>query len=153
MRESLLTVLRDETTTTLQFRHAAGQLAHLLAAQASGHVSQEPKTIKTPLKQTEGKVVCQKVVLIPILRAGLTLLPAFLKFFPAAPIGLFGVRRDEATAQPQLYYENIPPINSNDLIFILDPMIATAGSALLSIKHLITKGADPSKIILAGILS
>ena len=150
MRESLLTRLRDEKTPIEGFRQAAHQLAALLAAEASALATEEPKMVKTPLGQAEGASISQRVVLVPILRAGLILVPAFLKYFPQATIGLIGIRREEATAKPQFYYENIPDLKPTDLVFILDPMIATGGSALLAINHLIKKGA--TQLALIGIV-
>ncbi len=150
MRESLLTLLRDEKTPVEGFRQAAHQLSALLAAEASDLINEDAKTVKTPVGQAEGAYVSQRVVLVPILRAGLALLPAFLEYFPQAPIGFMGIRREEGTAKPQLYYENIPALKSTDLVFILDPMIATAGSALLTIDHLVKKGA--TQLALIGML-
>jgi uracil phosphoribosyltransferase len=150
MKESLLTILRDEKTTVEHFRQAAHRLADLIAAEATSLVEEKPKAIKTPLAKAEGMSIHQRIVLIPILRAGMVLVPSFLKYFPDAPLGFFGIRRDETTAAPQLYYENVPPLKSTDLVFLLDPMIATGGTALLSIQHLIDKGI--TKIILVGIL-
>ena len=147
MRESLLTLLRDEKTPVEGFRQAAHQLASLLAAEASALVTEDPKMVKTPVGQAEGASISHRVVLVPILRAGLALLPAFLKYFPQAPIGFIGIRREEGTAKPQLYYENIPALKPTDLVLILDPMIATAGSALLAINHLIKKGASQLALI------
>lgn len=150
MKESLLTILRDEKTSVEHFRQAAHRLADLIAAEATTLVEEKPKVIKTPLAKTEGMSVHQRVVLVPILRAGMVLVPSFLKYFPDAPLGFFGIRRDETTAAPQLYYENIPLLKPTDLVFLLDPMIATGGTALLSIQHLIDQGI--TKIILVGIL-
>ncbi len=150
MRESLLTLLRDEKTPVEGFRQVSHQLAALLAAEASALVNEDPKMVKTPVGQAEGASISQRVILVPILRAGLALLPAFLSFFPHAPIGFMGIRREETTAKPHLYYENIPALKPTDLVLILDPMIATAGSALLAIDHLIKKGA--SQLALIGIL-
>jgi uracil phosphoribosyltransferase len=150
MKESLITLLRDEKTPVEGFRQAAHQLAALLAVEASARVTEDPKMVKTPVGQAEGASISHRVVLVPILRAGLALLPAFLKYFPQAPIGFMGIRREEGTAKPLLYYENIPALNPTDLVFILDPMIATAGSALLTIDHLIKKGA--SQMALVGML-
>jgi uracil phosphoribosyltransferase len=152
MRETLLTILRDEKTPVEQFRQASHQLAHLLAAEAASHVIEDPKTVKTPLGNAQGKSTNQRVVLIPILRAGMALLPSFMTHFPTAPVGFFGIRRDESTAKPALYYENIPALKPTDLVYLLDPMVATAGSALLAIDHLIKKGIAPNKIILVGVI-
>jgi uracil phosphoribosyltransferase len=150
MRESLLTLLRDEKTPVEAFRQASNQLSSLLAAEASALVTEDPKMVKTPVGQAEGASVSHRVVLVPILRAGLAMLPAFLEYFHNAPIGFIGIRREEATAKTQLYYENIPALKPTDLVLILDPMIATAGSALLAIEHLIKKGA--SNLALIGML-
>jgi uracil phosphoribosyltransferase len=150
MRESLLTVLRDEKTPLEGFRRASHQLAALLAAEASSLVTEDPKMVKTPVGQSEGASISHRVILVPILRAGLALLPAFLEYFPEAPIGFIGIYREKGTANPKLYYENLPVLKPTDLVFILDPMIATAGSALLTIDHLIKKGA--SQIALVGML-
>jgi uracil phosphoribosyltransferase len=150
MRESLLTLLLDEKTPVETFRQASHQMAALLAAEASVLVSEDPKIVKTPVGQAEGASISQRVILVPILRAGLALLPAFISFFPHAPIGFIGIRREETTAKPHLYYENIPALKPTDLVLILDPMIATAGSALLAIDHLIKKGA--SQLALIGIV-
>lgn len=151
MKESLLTILRDEKTTVEHFRQAAHRLADLLAAEATTLVEEKPKTIKTPLAKTEGAFIHQRIVLVPILRAGMVLVPSFLKYFPDSPLGFYGIRRDEATAAPQLYYENVPPLKSTDLVFVLDPMIATGGTAVLALQHLKDKGA--SRLILVGVLA
>lgn len=153
MQESLLTILRDEKTPVGQYRQAAHQLCDLIATQATSLVVQDPIEVKTPLATTHGKKVPHRVILIPILRAGMAMLPSFLNFFPSAPVGFFGIRRDESTALPQLYYENLPPLQPTDLVFILDPMVATAGSSLLAIQHLLKKGVEPAKIALASVLA
>jgi uracil phosphoribosyltransferase len=150
MRESLLTLLRDEKTPVEVFRQASHQLAALLAAEASALVTEDPKMVKTPVGQAEGASVSHRVVLVPILRAGIAMLPAFLQYFPQAPISFIGICREEGTAKPKLYYENIPALRPTDLVLILDPMIATAGSALLTIDYLIKKGA--SQMALIGML-
>ena len=80
------------------------------------------------------------------------LLPAFIKLFPDAPIGFFGIRRDEKTAEPHLYYENIPELTPNDHLFLLDPMIATGGSSLLALEKLWPR-LSPNQITLVGIIS
>ena len=150
MRESFLTLLRNEKTPIELFRQASHQLASLLAAEASALVSETGRRVKTPLGEAEGATPAQRVVLVPILRAGLILIPAFLNYFPDAPIGVMGIRRDEKTAQPHLYYESIPSLKPTDRVFILDPMIATGGSALLALELLLKKGA--SQMALIGLL-
>lgn len=152
MLKVLLTTLRDVETPLGEFRQAANQVAHLLAARASGLVHQTSIKVKTPLGETQGAALRHRVVLIPILRAGIALLPAFQICFPSAPIGFYGIRREEATATPLLYYENIPPLQPSDIILFLDPMIATGGTALLALGKLINKGFSPSHMALIGII-
>ena len=93
----------------------------------------------------QGAELTANIVLIPILRAGMALLSPFLSLFPRAAVGFFGIRRDEATAKPIEYYENIPLFSSHDNLIILDPMIATGGSAHLAVKKLSSKGAALSR--------
>lgn len=128
----LLSILRNPKTEREKFRSVSSRLAHLLAAQAA-------------------EVHATRVVLVPVLRAGMALLPAFLTLFPNAPIGFFGIRRDEKTAAPHLYYEKLHSIAKTDTVFLLDPMIATGGTACLALKHLKQKGAE--KIFLFGVIA
>lgn len=152
MKNALVTILRDRNTPAEEFRQAAHQLADFLAAEAAALAIEEPKTVETAFAKVEGKKIVQRTILVPILRAGIALFPSFLKYFPQAPVGFFGIKRDEKTALPHLYYENIPKLLPTDLVFILDPMIATAGSSLLAIEHLTAQGVPPSKIVLVGII-
>lgn len=153
MKEALLTILRDEKTKAGAFREATSRLAELLAAEAALSVPLEKKTINTPLKACEGKYLKADILLVPILRAGLTLLPAFLKLFPDSKVGFLGIRRDEETAEPHHYYDKIPNLSGQEHIFLLDPMIATGGTAHLAITHLHRAGADLKKIHLIGIIA
>ena len=94
-----------------------------------------------------------RIILVPILRAGLALLPTFQEIFEAAPIGLLGIRRDEKTALPYLYYEKLPFLSPADQIFILDPMLATGGSANLALDRLAAQGADLDRATLITIIA
>jgi len=153
MKEALLTELRNKHTRPHEFRRAADKLAELLAAEVALHMEQEEFPIETPLGPTMGYRLKETVVLIPILRAGLALLKPFMRLFDEAVVGFFGIRRDEMTALPDLYYENLPPFTGKETILLLDPMIATGGSSLLSIDRLIAKGIPSSSIKLIGIIS
>ena len=152
MKASLLTILRDQNTSPEEFRKTSHQLGSLLATEAAALLTEEPKTVQTVFSKAEGKTISERVILIPILRAGIALLPSFLKYFPTAPVGFFGIKRDEKTAKPHLYYTKLPALQSTDTIFLLDPMIATGGSALVAIDHIASQGIPPSKIILVGII-
>jgi len=152
MKESLLTILRDKNTGLAAFREASDQLSDLLAAQAAALVPQEPCSVQTPLGPAAGSQIVHPVALIAILRAGLAILPSFVKLFPHAPIGLFGMRRDEKTAMPVPYYENLPKLTSSHLVFLLDPMIATGGSTLHALERLEALGVHPSRTTLVSVL-
>lgn len=153
MKESLLTILRDKGTTTVAFRQAANRLAELIAAEVATSITEEPTSVQTPFGQAKGAKIPHNVVLISILRAGAILLPAFLRLFPEAKVGFFGIRRDEKTAQPISYYDNLPSITNNDWVVVLDPMIATGGSALLAMEKLSKLEIHPSRIIFAGVIA
>lgn len=152
MKNSLLTLLRDKNTSLEAFRHASHRLGSILAAEVAQKLHEKPKDIETPLSPMQGAELSANIILIPILRAGMALLPPFLSLFPKASVGFFGIKRDEATAKPIEYYENIPPFSPKDALIILDPMIATGGSAHVAVKKLLSKGATLSQIQLAGVI-
>ena len=152
MKETLLTKLRDKKTSLKEFRAVAFELADLIAAEAVLEVPTKRAIVETSLSSAAGAITQGRVVLVSILRTGLILLPSFLKLFPDAPIGFFGIRRDEKTAEPHLYYENIPPLLPTDHLFLLDPMIATAGSSICALEKL-TSHLSPNQITLVGIIS
>ena len=152
MKDILLTILRNEKTKRGEFRQVTDQLSFILAAEASQYVEKIPVTVKTPIEETTGQKLAEDIMVVPILRAGLAMLPAFLRIFPHSSVGFFGMRRDEVTKQPHLYYQNIPPISPNQNVILIDPMIATGGSGELALKELIRRGADESKLIYVGII-
>jgi uracil phosphoribosyltransferase len=148
MKQTILSILRNRHTTMEQFRSAADQLGTILAAESAAYISKKQVTIETPLTTMSCQVVSSQVMLVVILRAGLTFLPPFLKFYPNALIGFLGERRDEKTAIPYLYYSKLPPFTKENPILLLDPMLATGGSACLAIKMLKEAGATESQITL-----
>lgn len=153
MKEVLLTTLRDRHTPCAAFRKAAIDLSRLMAAETTHRLKKKARSVETPLENASGAELEEKPMLIPILRAGLAMLFAFADLYPAAPIGFFGIRRDEQTALPQFYYENIPPIQPQSRIFLLDPMLATGGSAKAAIARLIELGAKQNQIELVSIIA
>lgn len=130
MKEYYLNQLRDRTIGIVHFREASASLSKLIALEVS---------LASPASQ--------RIILVPILRAGLSLLTAFQDSFIEAPIGFIGIKRDEKTALPRLYYENIPPISAGDHILVLDPMLATGGSADLALELLKSKGAKSITLV------
>lgn len=153
MKKALLTVLREASTTRPAFRLAAEQLSLLLAGECGNFLDTTAITVKTPLADAAGEEFNSDIVLIAILRAGLAMLPQFLRFYPQSSIGLFGMRRDEKTKKPELYYHNLPEIKASQNIIILDPMIATGGSGIMALQKLMEAGAAEEKIIYSGIIA
>lgn len=124
----LLSILRNKNSDQATFRNAARNISQLLALRALEHIKMKRVNIDTTLAQTEGLVLPKRVVIIPILRSGITMLEPFLTIFTDAIVGVVGLRRDEITAQAEWYYHNIPPLSKTDQIIVIDPMIATGGT-------------------------
>lgn len=121
--------LRSQKTSTEEFRQLVHQVTTILAVEATVHCSLTDITIATPFEAMPGHRICNPIVILPILRAGLGMVDGFLNLFPAAKIGYLGVYRNEATLQPVTYYKNFPDNLGQAEIFVLDPMLATGGSA------------------------
>lgn len=153
MREVFLTQLRNKKSSRVAFRAAALKLAHLLAQEAMSLVDIKTTTVQTPLAKTTGAILKQNIILVPILRSGIALLPAFLYYFEDASVGFIGLKRNEKTAIAQEYYRNLPKIKKQDLVFLLDPMLATGGSSLDAIKILLEQGAVQENIIAVFLIS
>lgn len=151
--ELSMNVLRNKNSTMAEFRAASEHLACALAHQVSQFVQLTKTTVTTPLGESATThVLANNIVLIPILRSGLALLPTFLHFFPSAKVGFFGMKRDEQTAKAHLYYQKLPPIEADDQIIILDPMLATGGSTADALTILTKQGIAQERIIFAGII-
>ncbi|MEM1243547.1 MAG: uracil phosphoribosyltransferase [Pseudomonadota bacterium] len=133
-----LTLLRDKTTEFSEFRQITRELSLILAVKATEQLITIDKQVNTPLEQpATGKILkYQHPIIIPILRAGLSMLDAFLTILPKAKIGFIGLKRDETTYIAKRYYYNVPNEDLNLPIFILDPMLATSGSASSAIEQL-----------------
>ena len=133
----LLATLRNRSTATADFRVTSDELARLLCAETLGRLREDG---------TDGSM------LVPVLRAGLALLPAFATALPGAPVAFIGIARDEETAQPDLYYtrfpEEMPP-----RALIIDPMLATAGTACLVAELLMREGYPADAIHFIGVLA
>lgn len=153
MKQTLITTLRNRNSTIEQYRQAAEQLATLLAIESASRFAKTAITVDTPLARTQGECMTGIPILVPILRSGLILLQPFLRFYPSAPVGFIGERRDEKTAIPELYYHKLPPINQQNLILLLDPMIATGGSATMAVNILKEAGALESQITLVSFIA
>lgn len=136
-----LTILRNRKTPHGVFRQTLSDASSILAYEAMRRLRVGEVEIETPLESTPGYVIDESVIVVPILRAGLGMVDGFVRFVPEARIGHLGMYRDEKTHQPVDYYSNIPAINADTHIFLVDPMLATGGSACGAIDHLKKKGA------------
>jgi uracil phosphoribosyltransferase len=140
--DQILTVLRNKDSDISQFRAAAEIAGIVLAVNATQHLATKEIQITTPLTECTGWALAREIVLVAVLRAGLSLLEPFLKLLPDAAIGHIGIRRNEHSAAPERYSLHLPPL-VNRSVFLLDPMLATGGSACESIKMLLEAGAEP----------
>lgn len=136
-----IAVLRDEATDRAGFRRALRAAAVLLAVEATRDLTTEVGTVATPLEETPARRVAGDVVLVPVLRAGLGMLDAFLDVVPEARVGHIGLERDEVSLQPRRYFERLPEQVPVARTFVLDPMLATGGSAVHALRALREAGA------------
>jgi uracil phosphoribosyltransferase len=152
MKDILITKLRNATTSRAEFRATAYQLSLILAHEISAHLRTKQQPVRTPIATTTGTMISDQLVIIPILRSGLIMLQPFLTFYPDAAVGFVGMRRDEKTAIPKLYYQNLPPIKPNNHVIIVDPMLATGGTATETLNILKKQGITGKQIIFVGII-
>lgn len=148
-----LSILRNKNTPRSTFRTVARKLTECLALETFNHIKLKPTTIETPLRPTTGLEVAQRMVIVPILRSGITMVEPFLSYFPDALVGVVGLRRDEKTAIAHWYYENIPALTKNDQIIIVDPMIATGGTGQETLTMLKKKNANMGTLIYVSMVS
>ena len=142
-----LAVLRDEKTEPKKFREVVRELSWLLGYEALADVGVRPLTIRTPMEEMEAAQLADRIGLVPILRAGLGMVDAMLELMPTAEVWHLGLFRDERTLQPVEYYNKLPDSHSVDLCLILDPMLATGGSATAAIDVLKKWGAVRIKLV------
>jgi uracil phosphoribosyltransferase len=139
--------LRDARTAPPAFRRAANRISVLLAAEALRDLPSSAATVTTPLGPADGRVVLTDVVVVPVLRAGLGMLDAVLELLPTARVGHIGLQRDEATAIASRYYSKLPPDLSQSHVLMIDPMLATGGSAVAAIDLIKAAGATAISMI------
>ena len=139
--------LRDRDTLPAAFRLAAARLTVLLAAEAMRDVPSVPATVTTPLGPAAGRRVGDDVVVVPVLRAGLGMLDAILTLAPRARVGHIGLQRDEATAVASRYYAKFPARLDSSFVLMVDPMLATGGSAIAALDLLHAAGARQVHVV------
>ena len=142
-----LALLRDEATEPKKFRELVREISWLLGYEALADARLQPLTVRTPLEEVQGFELADRIGLIPILRAGLGMVDAMLELMPTAQVWHLGLFRDERTLRPVEYYNKLPDSAAVDLCLILDPMLATGGSATAAIDVLKRWGATRIKLI------
>lgn len=139
--------LRDRATPPDEFRRLARRVSLLLVAEATRDLPTSDVTVETPLETARVARVAGRVVAVPVLRAGLGMLQAFLELVPQAQVGYFGLERNEQTAVARRYYEKVPKDLDDAVVFLLDPMLATGGSAALAVDGLRGLGARDVRLL------
>lgn len=142
-----LTRLRDETTPAAEFRSLIQRLASLLAYEATKDLPTRFEDVQTPLAIAQGETICERIALVPILRAGLGMVDPILDLIPEAEVWHLGIYRDEETMQPVEYYSRLPADRPADVALLLDPMLATGGSAAAALSALQNWGVSTIKIL------
>ena len=138
-----ITLLRDRRTTTRDFKQLVNEIAMLMAYEVTKGLPLEPVVIDTPLERMEGEQVAgKKLTLVPILRAGLGMVEGIAQLIPSARVGHIGLYRDHDTLEPVDYYFKIPSGEHDRDFFVLDPMLATGGSAVSAVTALKRAGAQ-----------
>jgi uracil phosphoribosyltransferase len=147
---TMLTALRDKTTPPPLFRLLSKRLALALVVEATRGVPTRPREVQTPLAPARGITFAAPLVAVPILRAGLGMLEAVTDLFPEVAVGYIGLERDHATFQPSAYYSKLPPIQ-DAYVLVLDPMLATGGSAAAACSQLVAQG--PARVTLLSVVA
>lgn len=143
-----LSILRREDTSTKDFRELVNEIAMLMGYEVSRDLPLEEVEIQTPItKTTQKQLSGKKLAIVPILRAGIGMVDGFLSLVPAAKVGHIGMYRDEETLEPVEYLVKLPEDIDQRQIFVVDPMLATGGSAILAVDSLKKRGAANIKFV------
>jgi len=145
--DDTLARLRDKDTPSDEFRRLARRVSLLLAVEATRDLETVAGTVETPLETAPATRLGARVVAVPVLRAGLGMLDAFLELVPQAQVGYFGLERNEETAVARRYYEKVPKDLGGAVVFLLDPMLATGGSAAMAVDGLTALGARHVRLL------
>lgn len=146
-----VTILRDVKTSSETFRAALQRVSNILAVETSKNFKLSETEIETPLEKTTGAKLTHDVILVPVLRAGLGMVNGFLQIIPEAKVGHIGLQRDEETLKPIEYYYKVPKNLDSSEVIMLDPMLATGGSASEALKYLKKRGAK--KLVFACLVA
>lgn len=151
--DDYISKIRNKNTATADFRSYVEKLSVMLAYECGRELLTKKKNIETPLARISGHEVSQDIILVPILRAGLGLVNGFLQIYPNAVVSHMGIYRNETNLRPVKYYFRFPPKHSPDksIVFVLDPMLATGGSADCTIREL--KSIGVKRIVFASLVA
>lgn len=143
-----LSIIRDKNCGTREFRQCVNEIAELMVYEVSRDMPLEDVEVETPItKATTKRLAGKKVVVVPILRAGIGMVDGILELIPAAKVGHIGMYRDEETLQPHEYFVKMPDDLENREMIIVDPMLATGGSAIMAVDALKKRGAKSIKFV------
>ncbi|MGJ8649916.1 MAG: uracil phosphoribosyltransferase [Opitutaceae bacterium] len=146
-----LTILRDVETDAESFRRACTGITGVLMTEAAKQLEVDAITVQTPLEKAHGARLRGEIVFVPILRAGLGMLDAAMATVPGSSVGYIGLERDEVTAEASCYYSKMPELGAAQIVYVLDPMLATGGSAIQSIEQV--KAAGATRVSMVSIIA
>src|ERR1700690_2947672 len=139
--------LRDKRTQSQEFRRLLGEIASLMLYEATRSFAVRPVSVRTPLATAPGFRLEREVVLVPVLRAGLGMLDSILQLIPHARVGFIGLKREETTLRAQFYHKSFPKSLSRFEVILIDPMLATGGSAVAALDLLVEQGAKHIRLV------
>ena len=142
-----LTLMRNKDTGTKDFRENLDEIAELMAYEVCRDLPTEPVQIETPMGPCTGYQLSREVVIVPILRAGIGLLDGIRRLVPTAKVGFVGLYRDEETLEPHEYFAKFPNNRDEAVVMVVDPMLATGGSAVSAIDAIKKRGAKNIKLV------
>lgn len=142
-----LTILRNSDTCASEFRRASKGITEVIMVEAARSLQLDTLKVQTPLEETDGAQLCSGVVFVPILRAGLGMLDPAMAIVPGSSVGYIGLERNEETAEASCYYSKMPDLSDCSHVFVLDPMLATGGSAAQCVEQVKAHGAKKVEMI------
>ena len=142
-----LTIMRDKNTNTIVFKENLDEIAMLMVYEVTKDLPLVEYPIETPICKTVGKKLAKQIILVPILRAGIGLVDGFRRIIPSAKVGHIGMARNEETLMPEEYYAKFPSGLEDSIVIIVDPMLATGGSASAAITNIKARGAKDIRLV------
>ncbi|MCW5865606.1 MAG: uracil phosphoribosyltransferase [Anaerolineae bacterium] len=142
-----LTLMRDSATKPKKFRELIREISMLLCYEATTDLTTQPRTVETPMGRANGVELLHKVGLVPVLRAGLGMLDSILQLIPSARVGFIGLKREETTLRAQSYHKSLPKDLRNFEVILIDPMLATGGSAVAAMDLLAELGGRRVRLV------